>query len=454
MAARRRETRLRETKKFFCLTQPEDIYLPLQGKAVSHTNLLINLNRVLEKYDKKMKSEDDEEEEDFIRPESPEKIYRLDRQDRGTDVQDACQVYDLSDKETFLHKCFNLGIQPFAMTYFMDSLSRGETDLNMRNLGIGARGASALVEVLAGNSNIRRLDFSLNNIQNRGTFAVAGLLETNRTIKELNLSENFIEREGIDSVANMLTHNNTLTHLILSRNNLSCKDISFLCNVIQTIDTITVLDLRHNAFRGKGGKYLGDMLSKNSSIRELLVGWNYFGDEGTKHLCSGLLVNRTLENLDVCWNEIGKEGAQCISDCLENNGRLLELNLDNNHITDHGLTSLSHGLEVNETLQVLHVGFNVITANGAYQILQSLSLNPRTAMKDLHIAEVEVTTKFEDLFWKIKENTPSFNVLEMSTPGGDAFHFKEPPDPMGVLSFYLEKNGLNVDVSKKALKNL
>lgn len=431
---------------FFSLTQTEDIYLPFQGKAVSHTNLMIHLNRVLSKYELEMK--DKEEEDDEIpRAESVQKIYRLDRKDREEVVQDACEVYDLSEKEEFLQRCTNLGIPPFAMTYFLDNLSRGVTDLVLRNLGIGARGAFAVTEVLAGNSNIRSLDMSLNNIQDKGTSAVANLLETNRSIKKLNLSENLIGKEGVDSISNILTYNSVLTHLDLSRNNLSCKDIQFLSNVMQTVDSIRVLDLRHNAFRSKGGKYLGDMLGKNTSLSELYIGWNYFGDEGLRFLCSGLKNNRSLEVLDVCWNNIGHEGAECISEFLENNGRLLELNLDNNHITDKGLTSIAKGLQVNETLKILRVGFNVITSNGANKILESLVSNPGTVVEKLHIAEVEVTTKFEKLFWELKKRNPKFIALELNTPGGEMYHFETPPNAMDVLDRYLEQNGLNIDVS-------
>ncbi|XP_032236083.2 leucine-rich repeat-containing protein 74B isoform X2 [Nematostella vectensis] len=421
-----------------------------RGKAVSHTNLLIHLNRVLKKYEDEKKVMNEDEESTALQADDlQEKIYRLDRADRDTEVQEACQVLDLDSKEEFFRRCENLGIPPFAMTYFLDNMARYVTELVMRNLGIAPEGAAAVAEILAGNSSVRVLDLSVNGIQNKGAFAVAQLLEHNQWITDLNISENNLSKSGLDSIGNMLILNNTLTCLDVSRNSFTCDDIHFLTNVLQTADALLFLDLRHNAFKEKAGLYLGEMVKKNTSLRELYIGWNHFGDEGAKHLCAGLQENRSLEILDICWNEIGRDGAGYIAEFIENNGRLVELNLDNNHITDHGLRSIARGLEVNETLRLLKVGFNLITSSGACKILECLCLNPHSALETLHLAEVEVTSAFEDLFWRVKVKKPLFRVLEMSSPGGDHYHFQKPPSALAMLDDYLQRNGFSNETDEQ-----
>ena len=189
----------------------QEIYVFPQSRAVSETNLLIHLNRILDSYDEELKNESLIAENEAHK--STKTIHRLDRKDRHQDVQDACQIHDLSLRESFLRSCEQLGIPPLAMTYFLDRTISGDSELIMRNLGIGPTGATAVADALARNGSVRKLDLSLNDIQDRGAVAVANLLELNSHITEVSLSENKIGKDGAEALGNMLTLNDSL-HII------------------------------------------------------------------------------------------------------------------------------------------------------------------------------------------------------------------------------------------------
>jgi len=419
----------------------QEVYVFPQSRAVSETNLLIHLNRILDTYDEELKSESIIVENATLK--TTKTIHRLDRKDRHQDVQDACQIHDLSLRESFLKSCEQLGIPPLAMTYFLDRMTSGDAELILRNLGIGPTGAVAVADALARNGTVRRLDLSLNNIQDKGAMAVAKLLEVNSLITDVSLSENKIGKDGADALGNMLTVNDSLLRIDFSRNHLTDDDIQLFSNVLQTEDSLTSLDLSHNSFGNTGGEYLGEMVERNSSLRELNLGWNRFGDEGVKHICAGLRENRTLEKLDLCWNEIGHEGARYIALSLEHNGKLLELNLNNNRITDRGMEKIARSLELNDTLKVLKIGYNLITAEGACALLQSLIKNTGSAVEEVYMAEVEINTRIKELYLRLKIRKPRFQLLELSTASGDIYHFVKPQNPMMVLDDYLKRNKLN-----------
>lgn len=418
----------------------EEIYVFPQSRAVSEKNLLINLNRILDTYDEDLKSDEVIVENATLK--TGKTIHRLDRKDRHQEVQDACRIHDMSLRETFLKSCEHVGIPPLAMTYFLDRMASADTELIMRNLGIGPTGAVAVADALARNKSVTQLDLSLNNIQGKGAAAVAKLLEVNSLINDVNLSENNIGKDGAEALGNMLTVNDSLVRIDLSRNGLTDYDIQFFSNVLQTEDSLSVLDLSHNSFGITGGEYIGEMIGNNTSLRELNLGWNRLGDEGVKQICTGLKENRTLEKLDLSWNEIGHEGASSVAESLENNGKILELNLNNNRITDRGMEKIARSLELNETLKVVKIGYNLVTVEGACALLRSLLKNSGSAVEEVRMAEVEVNSDIRELYFRLKIRKPRFNLLELSTASGDFYHFVKPQNPLNVLEDYLKRNKL------------
>ncbi|XP_068732196.1 leucine-rich repeat-containing protein 74B-like isoform X1 [Montipora capricornis] len=412
-----------------------------KSRAVSETNLLIHLNRILDAYDAELKNEALIAENTTLK--NTKIIHRLDRKDRHQDVQDACQIHDLSLRESFLQSCEQLGIPPLAMTYFLDRITSGDSELIMRNLGIGPTGAVAVAEALARNASVKRLDISLNDIQDKGAIAVAKLLEVNSNIVNVSLSENKIGKDGAEALGNMLTVNDSLLRIDISRNQLTDEDIQFFSSVLQTEDSLSSLDVSHNSLGITGGEYLGEMVALNSSLRELNLGWNRLGDQGVKTFCVGLNENRTLEKLDLCWNEIGHEGAKCIASSIEHNGKLMVLNLNNNRITDRGMEKIAKSLEFNDTLKVLKIGFNLITSGGACALLRSLLKNSGSAIEEVRMAEVEINSSIKELYYRLKIRKPRFQLLELSTASGDLYHFVKPQNPMMVLDDYLKRNQLN-----------
>lgn len=426
------------------------IYLPRkQRKAVSSTNVRITANRKIDEYLAELYIEEDLEDENMPEPEPRRKetrgiVFRLDRKDRDQEIQDACQIYNVSQKIGFEASCNNVGIPTYTMTYLMDQLASECTELSLRNHGIGSDGIVAVVDLLSGNHTVTTLDLSVNDIQDEGVIPVAKLMQRNRTITHLNISENNIGKKGIEAISNTLISNGSLRCLNLSRNNLTNKDIEYFTSVMQTEELVEVLDLSHNKFKGHtAGVHFAELIRANISLRELNLGWNYFGDNGTREISKDLAHNQNLTKLDLCWNEIKDLGAKDLADVLRLNSCLQELDLSNNRISDTGTERLAWGLEGNATLTNLRIGFNHMTAVGACYLMRSLLKNLNSALEILNLAEVGASNECESLFWNVKRKKPRFRVDDMrSSSGGRCEFVLKPLNTLDLVDTYLTKNNL------------
>lgn len=290
-----------------------------QGKAVSNRNVTIATNRILDAYVDKPVETNDKNLSDVVQLETElssktssnqTRRDRLDRRDRSTEVQNACEIFDTNDVESFREDCRRLDITPVTYTYLRNGLHRNESVLNLRNHGIGPAGTIAIIKELIDSAKyIVELEFSSNKLGDEGTVTVCQFLENCDSVAHLNLSNNDLNKAGVEAVAHMLPQNKSLKYLVLSHNRLTEEDCELLASVLQSEQVLETLDLSSNLFSPRSGNLFGFLVSKNVSLVKMNVSCNHIGDEGVRNLASGLINNRSIRSLDLSWNDIGDEGA-------------------------------------------------------------------------------------------------------------------------------------------------
>ena len=192
----------------------------------------------------------DEKSEITKRPERS----RLDRLDRSIEIQNACDCLDFENPDSFKRSCNFVEIPPATFSYLIYTLSRNEPALNLRNLGIGATGAFAVMhKLIKSEAAISELDISSNNLGDSGTAAICQFLATNNSVLKVDFSDNSLQTVGADAIASMLAENRALKTLVLCHNALSEENVELLASKLHTEQSLENLDLSSNSFTSRCG---------------------------------------------------------------------------------------------------------------------------------------------------------------------------------------------------------
>lgn len=422
-----------------------------QGKAVSSTNVVIAANRILEDYygkpletkgDKNVNSAQSKISSD--QASSNATVKRLDRRDRSTVVQNACNVFDNTDVELFVENCQRLDISPVTYTHLQNILQRNESVVNLRNHGIGPIGALTVMHKLTERAKcVVELDLSSNKLGDKGTAAVCQFLEKNDSVVKVDLSRNALRKPGVDAIAHILPKNESLKNIILSHNGLTEEDFELLASVLQTEQVLETLDLSSNLFSQKSGYMFGFLVAKNISLVKMNVSCNRIGDEGIRDLVPGLIHNRTIRSLDLSWNDIADEGAMWMSEMITSNSILQDLNLSYNRITSKGVSYIADSLALNTTLKILKLSGNSLISEDAVLLLQSILKNSSMKLRHLYLGEVIICAEFQRLFQDIRNIHKHFMVWGMVGAAGQPIKLTTRSNAMEALEECFIQNKLD-----------
>eukprot|EP01113_Clastostelium_recurvatum_P022441 TRINITY_DN2678_c0_g1_i3.p1 TRINITY_DN2678_c0_g1~~TRINITY_DN2678_c0_g1_i3.p1 ORF type:complete len:2207 (+),score=796.21 TRINITY_DN2678_c0_g1_i3:224-6844(+) len=147
------------------------------------------------------------------------------------------------------------------------------TELNLRNNGLGPRGAQILASTIVSSRTLSVLKLGCNNIQDEGASVIATMLERNQgVLTTLNLNSNAITSEGARALALALVRNNSLTMLDLSDNLLDNPAGVALVSAVQANKRLRVLNLWRN--RISDLLVLEQLYFANHTLTELNVAEN------------------------------------------------------------------------------------------------------------------------------------------------------------------------------------
>uniref|UniRef100_H3AL57 NLR family CARD domain containing 3 n=1 Tax=Latimeria chalumnae TaxID=7897 RepID=H3AL57_LATCH len=260
--------------------------------------------------------------------------------------------------------------------------------LNLRNNGIGPRGAKALSDALKMNQALVSLNLQNNQIGEEGAKCVADFLQVNRRLTTLHLQKNSIGPEGAKRMAEALKNNCSLKEFILSSNCVGDKGAAALAKALKVNKSLTTLDLRSNSISNTGVTALTEALKCNQGLIDLNLRENSIGIDGAKEIANALRENCTLKNLDLTANLLHDEGAKAIAIAIEENQTLTSLHLQWNFIRSKAAKALAQALQFNESLASLDLQENSIGDEGISALSAALKMNK--ALTALHLQGTSV----------------------------------------------------------------
>ena len=419
-----------------------------QGKAVSDTNVFIAANKILGEYAVSALGRREPNIE-LLQNSSSGTVTnltprsRLDRLDRSLEVQNACECLDMENPESFKKGCNLAQISPAAFSYLVYALSRNESVVNLRNLGIGPNGALVVMhKLMKDKPAVTELDISSNNLCDSGTAAICKYLATNDTITKVDFSGNSLQRNGTNSIANMLTENRKIKTLVLSHNGLSEETFELVASQLKNEQTLENLDLSSNSFTSKCGCMFSYIFAKNITLVSINLSCNYIGDEGIQDLIPGLKQNGTLLNLDLSWNVIGDEGVGWIAEFLSLNNVLRHLNLGFNRITTKGVKYLAKSLSINSGLEFLELSGNNLSSEDAVISMDAISKNTSLKLKRLYLGGISICSEIIKLLNEVQSKYEDFEVFGMVNAVGESIKITSQKNPLEALESYITKNDL------------
>jgi hypothetical protein len=229
-------------------------------------------------------------------------------------------------------------------------------ELNLSEMFIGSR-CDALFDALSGNTYVKALDLSSNEIDDDCVSSFSFALMENSSIQHISLSNNLITNEGID----------------------------YLRGLLETNTTIRSIDLDGNDIDDSIMKDLDDILKK----RQVRSSSSMASSLGTESPLAGIvqslrendpnLVELCLDNLDLT----DCPEAEAMIDALAGNTTVLKLSLVNTCFDDSLAAPLSLSLVENNTLTHILLRDNLITDEGCDYLLGTLDSNTTLVHLDL-----------------------------------------------------------------------
>ena len=252
-------------------------------------------------------------------------------------------------------------------------------ELNLSEMFIGSR-CDALFDALSGNTYVKALDLSSNEIDDDCVSSLSFALMENSSIQHISLSNNLISNEGIECKYTLCFHYSLLI-IVLNSNNLLLD----LRGLLETNTTIRSIDLDGNDIDDSIMKDLDDILKK----RQVRSSSSMASSLGTESPLAGIvqslrendpnLVELCLDNLDLT----DCPEAEAMIDALAGNTTVMKLSLVNTCFDDSLAAPLSLSLVENNTLTHILLRDNLMTDEGCDYFLGTLDSNTTLVHLDL-----------------------------------------------------------------------
>ena len=240
--------------------------------------------------------------------------------------------------------------------------------------------AVALANGLAGNTKLKELNLSDNNLNAKGISRILDALKTSSLIK-LNISHNNISDEAADDIAMFLSKNLQLEELDLSHNDLLSTGIAKICKV--NLSKLVTFVIRHNKVTDEAAINISSVLSCNNKLQSLDLSINYFKSEGFMRIFYSLKNIMCLRKLNISSNDITAKAAGSIATFLSHNAKLEELDLSNNFMQTTGAITIFNSMRNMSSLKKLYIHNNIIGDDAAESIAIILEQNIKLQKVDI-----------------------------------------------------------------------
>ena len=157
-----------------------------------------------------------------------------------------------------------------------------------------------MVSSLKINSTITKLDLRDNGLGSRGAIYISHLIKENAYIDELNLGNNDIGTQGSKALCRVLCNNRSIRILNLDGNRFNDDCAPLFAEVFSQNEFITSINLNKNFFENETtGRLFGQSLSDNTSLEELYLSWNRLTSKACGYIIKPLATNARLITLDL-----------------------------------------------------------------------------------------------------------------------------------------------------------
>ncbi|CAF0872415.1 unnamed protein product [Rotaria sordida] len=325
-----------------------------------------------------------------------------------TDIeQEQESTKDYTCKGLYLDQCRRHGVIP--STHFLRHINN-ET-LSIRYCGLKPINIKVMVPSLKINTIITKLDLRDNGLGSRGAVYISQLIKDNEYIVELNLSNNDIGLQGCKALSRVLRSNRTIRMLHLEGNRFNDDCTPYFAEVLSQNEYIIYINLNKNLFENEtSGRLFGQSLAENQTIEEFHFGWNRLRAKACGYFIKPLVSNARLTILDLSWNGASLLAAKAIFELLKKNSTLEKLYLDNNQFNTECATYIGKGLAKNETLKIITLHGNPLESSGCYAIVRPLMKHPTSQLQIIDLRGIIVNKDFVDLVTELSSILPQLTI--------------------------------------------
>ena len=272
-----------------------------------------------------------------------------------------------------------------ASTSLQISKFRHHASLSLLDVGFNCIGdigcASLSTMAVAGNSELRTLYLSGNNIRGPGAMALAAAIAKGGCgLSRLHLSANRIGILGTRSISVAVAEAEARRQQIdaakATAEAAAAAAGTTLGTAFPTLQSMRELHLGGVHMGPTGCLAISNMVLTNQTLRVLSLSNNGINDRDLALFSQSISRNKSvpLEKIQFSFNRVTCVGIESLMNAIWGSPTLKEVRLDNNHIKDRG-AQLAAVTLTSVNLKVLDLGFNRITTVGIKAIMKSLSEN-------------------------------------------------------------------------------
>eukprot|EP01102_Stenamoeba_stenopodia_P005451 TRINITY_DN160_c0_g1_i3.p1 TRINITY_DN160_c0_g1~~TRINITY_DN160_c0_g1_i3.p1 ORF type:complete len:1038 (-),score=290.46 TRINITY_DN160_c0_g1_i3:626-3739(-) len=227
-------------------------------------------------------------------------------------------------------------------------------EYHLKRIGLGTKGAEALIKSLSENSTLEKFDVEGNEIKDKGVSFIVKALKTNTKTNTFIFTNNKLSEQCTIILSGMLAANNFIQELCISNNKIGDGGVGALLNGMQRNTGLQRFDLAATKFTSKTATKLLAWVSERPQMRSLIMADNKLEESTGKAVAKFLSGSSGLTMLDISRTKIGAKAVTEICQALGANKSLRQFYLNGNEFDKKGSGAvIIESLKSNDTLQRL-----------------------------------------------------------------------------------------------------
>ncbi|NXQ28936.1 LRC34 protein, partial [Alaudala cheleensis] len=192
--------------------------------------------------------------------------------------------------------------------------------LDLADCDVGLQCLITTAIALTQNKSLKAINLNrplLSSQQEETTVHMARMLRSNCSLVELHLGKHGMKNFGVQRLCEALLGNSTLRYLDLSCNNITCDGAKFLGELLKRNKTLEILDLNANRIEDVGAIYLSEALATgNMGLQALSIVSNNITGKGLIALAEAMQSNMKLSHIYIWGNKLDRSTCVAFSELI------------------------------------------------------------------------------------------------------------------------------------------